>query len=216
MRILILGSTGRIGRLVLKRALADGHDVVVLVRQPPTPDHDPRLVPVVGDITDPTAIAHAIPGVAAVIAAVGPRANTAGDADAVALGMHNLITAMHAEGVQRLIALSGAGVDVPGDDKPLVDRLASRVVRRLARHVVTAKQREYELVAASGLRWTALRPPLVGDGPAQGYLLSDRLRPGARVTRTDVADALADQLTRDAHVRSAPFVLPAVRREGSR
>jgi hypothetical protein len=45
------------------------------------------------------------------------------------------------------------------------------VVRRVARHVVDAKQREYDLFYAADIEWTALRPPLVTDGPPQGYRL---------------------------------------------
>ena len=39
----------------------------------------------------------------------------------------------------------------------------------------------------STLAWTALRPALVTDGEPRGYRLSEHLRPGARVTRADVA-----------------------------
>ena len=72
------------------------------------------------------------------------------------VGMRNVTAAMEAAGVDRLIALSGAAVDLPGDRKPLLDRLASVLVRPFARHVVSAKQREYEIFSAAGLDWTAL------------------------------------------------------------
>jgi hypothetical protein len=84
----------------------------------------------------------------------------------------------------------------------------SLVVRRFARHVVGAKQREYAVLSASGLEWTALRPPLVTDGVARGYRLELKLRPGARVRRADVGQALVDQLTGPGFERAAGFVLP--------
>ena len=71
-----------------------------------------------------------------------------------------------------------------------------------------AKQREYEVFSATGLDWTAMCPPLVVDGPPMGYQLSEQLKFGARVSRTDVADALVDQLTDGLFLRAAPFVLP--------
>lgn len=123
--------------------------------------------------------------------------------------MHYLVAAMVGGRVPRLVALSGAGVDVPGDRKPVLDRIMSGVVRRFARHIVGAKQREFEIFAASELEWTALRPPLVTDGSARGYRLDLSLQPGARVTRADVAQALVDQLVDRAFIRTAPFVLPA-------
>lgn len=208
MRVLIVGATGRIGSLAEERALAAGHEVVALVRDPARLEPQERLTLVVGGLRDAARVGEAVDGVDAVIAAVGPRSNTSDDEQALALGIRNIVSAMEAAGVRRLVALSGAGVDVPGDRKPAIDRLVSRVVRRFARHVVGAKQREYDIFAASDLEWTALRPPLVTDGHRRGYRLDLQLRPGARVTRADVAQALIDQLDDPSFVRAAPFVLP--------
>ena len=208
MRVLILGATGKIGGLALERALADGHDVVALVRAATRLEPRERLTIVTGDIAEATVMTGALEGSSAVIAALGPRSNTVEDELALEVGMRNVTAAMEAAGVARLIALSGAAVAVPGDRKPVLDRLASFLVRRFARHVVGAKQREYEVFSATGLDWTAMRPPLVVDGPPMGYQLSEQLKFGARVSRTDVADALVDQLTDGLFLRAAPFVLP--------
>ncbi|MBA2720497.1 MAG: NAD(P)H-binding protein [Chloroflexi bacterium] len=208
MRVLILGATGKIGRLALERALADGHDVVALVRETSRLERREGLAVVTGSIGDVTVIRGALEGSSAVIAAVGPRSNTAEDELALEVGMRNLTAAMEVAGVHRLIALSGAAVAVPGDRKPLLDQLASVLVRRFARHVVGAKQREYEVFSATALDWTALRPPLVIDGPPKGYRLAGQLKFGARVSRADVAQALVDQLADTRFGRAAPFVLP--------
>lgn len=207
-RVVILGSTGRIGSLALGAARDEGHEVVALVRRA-VEGADPAVRYVIGSIDDGAAVREALTGVDAVIAAVGPRANTAADAEALEHGMRVLVSAMLELGVARLVALSGAAVDVPGDTKPLLDRLASRIVRRAARHVVGAKQREYEVFAATDLAWTALRPPIVRDGDDAAYRLSDSLKPGARTTRLAVARALVDQVSDDAWIRRAPFVLPS-------
>jgi putative NADH-flavin reductase len=208
MRVSIFGSTGRIGSLVLADVLAAGHDVMVLTRRPGAVKADHRMQVIAGDIGDATAVARAIDGSEAVIAALGPRTNDPDAEEELELGMRNLVAAMAGGGVSRLIALSGAAVDVPGDAKPVVDRVVSRVVRLAARHVVGAKQREFAVFAASDLDWTALRPAIVTDGDARGYRLSERLQPGARVTRRAVAAAMVAQMHDRAHLRKAPFVLP--------
>lgn len=207
MQVTILGATGHIGSLALAAALAAAHDVVILSRRPPDDRRSNPARVVIGGITDADAVRRAIAGSTAVIAAVGPRTNTAEDERALETGMRNVTKAMAEVGVTRLVALSGAAIDVPGDAKPLVDRAVSRIVRLGARHIVAAKQREFEVMATSDLDWTALRPPIVTDGDARGYRLTDRLSPGARVTRVDVAAALVDQLDDSSFVRRAPFVL---------
>lgn len=210
--VLILGATGRIGRIAVTRALAAGFEVRAFAGKA---SHEPGVESVVGDVRSAEDVARAVSGVDAVIAAVGPRANTPEAAIDIETGMRNLVVAAEAAGVRRVVTLSGAGVDVPGDRKPLLDRLASAIVRRAARHVVGGKQREYEVLASSRLDWTALRPPLVIDGPARGYRLDLALQPGVRVTRDDVGQALVDQLTDQAFVRAAPFVLPPARARGA-
>ena len=208
MQVTILGATGRIGALVLANALAAGHEVVVLTRRAVSQPDAIGVQTVNGDIADPDAVRRAVSGSAAVIAALGPRTNSLTDELGLERGMGNLVAAMKAAGVTRLIALSGAAINVHGDTKPIVDRVASRIVRLAARHVVGAKQREFDVFSVSGLAWTALRPPLVTDGPARGYRLSEQLRPGARVTRADIAAAMVDQITDESFIRKAPFVLP--------
>ena len=208
MRVTILAATGRIGSLAMTEALARGHDLILLSRRPPTTPGIEHASTIIGDVADPDALRRAVTGSAAVIAALGPRTNTLEDELALEFGMRHLVAAMQAVGVSRLIALSGAAVDVPGDAKPVIDRVASRIVRLVARHVVGAKQREFDVFSASALAWTALRPPIVMDGAPRGYRLSERLRPGARVTRADVAAALVDQIADESFIRKAPFVLP--------
>ena len=208
MRVAVLGATGRIGSLALAQVLAAGHDATILTRRAaPVPPGD-RVTAITGDISDPAAVRRTVEGSGAVLAALGPRSNDRDSELALELGMRNLVAAMADAGVSRLVALSGAAVDVPGDTKRAIDRAVSRLVRVVARHVVGAKQREFAVFAASDLAWTALRPAIVTDGTARGYHLSDRLRPGARVTRADVAAAMVDQLEGLGFVRAAPFVLP--------
>lgn len=132
-RVTIIGASGRVGTLVLSRALAAGRDVSILSRSPRS-DTPPGVRVVSGDIRDPAAVTEAITGAAAVISALGARANTVADADALETGMGNVVAAMTGAGVLRLVTLSGAAVNAPDDQKPGIDRIATRLVRVFARH----------------------------------------------------------------------------------
>ncbi len=177
----------------------------------PVSKHRPASSSLRGEVDRPDDLRSALVGAGAVIAALGPRRNAPEEAAALEAGMRHLVAAMETSGVPRLVALSGAGIDVAGDRKPAVDRVVSRIVRTMARHVVGAKQREFAVFAATDLDWTAIRPAIVTDGDARGYRLDLALIPGARVTRADVAQALVDQVGDRAFVGAAPFVLPPSR-----
>lgn len=209
MRLTIFGGTGRIGRLIVEQALAAGQDVTVLVRDP----H--KLGPIVervqvepGRITDPAAIGRAITGADVVISALGPDGNSADQVIALSAGMDAIIDAMRENGVSRIINLAGAAIDAPGDHKPMVDRLASRIVRLVSGHVVAAKQAEFDKLLASGLEWVAVRPPLVTDGPHTGIYRAglDVLHPGARISRADIADFMLAQAADPTFAQAAPFI----------
>jgi putative NADH-flavin reductase len=150
MRLTIIGATGRLGGWATTAALAGGHEVVAHVSRQPDPAFPEGVTTVVGALEDSAVLQRAIAGSDAVIAAMGARSNDQAASDALAEGMRALVAAMEAVGVSRLVALSGPAVDVPGDRKPWLDRVTSRVVRRVARHV-EAKQREYEIFAVSTL-----------------------------------------------------------------
>src|ERR1700688_848354 len=75
MKLTILGATGATGTWLTSQALAAGHEVTAVVRDPArlaVPAH-PRLRTVTADIMDPASIAAVIAGADAVISAVGPR-----------------------------------------------------------------------------------------------------------------------------------------------
>lgn len=210
VRITILGATGRIGRHVLEQAVADGHDVTVLTRNDDTlpPDQRDSIRVVLGGLSDSDAMAEAMRGADAVISALGPRTNTPDQVAALRDGMHDTITAMQHHGVRRLVNLSGAGVDAPGDRKPMLDRFASRLVHTFAGHVLAAKQAEFDVLSASDLEWVAVRPPLVRDGPRTGRYVAgtDVLRPGASISRADIAEFMVAQAVDPTFARQAPFI----------
>jgi len=209
MKLTILGGTGRIGRLVVEQALAKGHDLTLLVRDSlklGAVAERVRVSP--GLVRNPAAVRAAVAGADAVISALGPDGNTADQVVALRDGMRTLIKAMRDVDVQRIVNLSGAAVDAPGDHKPVVDRFASRIVRLVSGHVVAAKQAEFDELLASGLEWVAVRPPLVTDGPHTGRYRAgmDVLHPGAKISRADIADFILAQAAEPTFAQAAPFV----------
>ena len=77
MKLTIFGATGRTGRQLTEQALAAGHEVTAVVRDPARLAGlaSPRLHVLTADVLDPAAIVPAVAGADAVATAIGPRGN---------------------------------------------------------------------------------------------------------------------------------------------
>ena len=147
---------GFVGSHALPALLAAGHQVRALVRDARgaeavrgrlTPTQASVVSIVIGDIGQPSTLAPALAGVDAVVHLVAiPRDNSGGaDLERVNTeGTHNVIAAMTAAGVSRLVHLSAMGVV---DDPSL--------------HYASSKAQADAAVRASSLRWTILKPSLL-------------------------------------------------------
>jgi putative NADH-flavin reductase len=207
MNVALIGATGRTGRLVLAELMHRGHTVTVLVRDPAKlgdtdPDSGVRVV--VGSSTDPAAITDVLTGADAVISALGP---TAKEADLHTRTAQFLVERMPAQGVTRFIGISGAGIDVPGDQKGTKDRVISAVIRGVGGAIAKDKPAEYRVLADSDLTWTLVRPPRLLDTPATARIGHDAHTPDHwSIPRSDLATFLVDVLENDLYPRQAPFV----------
>ena len=75
------------------------------------------------------------------------------------------------------------------------------------RHILAEHRRVEEIVRASALDWTIVRPSALTNRPPTGYVASVEMQPRAFVTaRGDVADFIADELERYKFVRQAVFI----------
>jgi putative NADH-flavin reductase len=201
MHLAILGGTGRTGVLLVRRALDAGHTLRVLARAPGkvTVQH-PRLTVVAGDASNPADLGRLVEGVDAVISALGPAR---GQEDACSRATQAVLST----GVRRYVLTSGAGLDVPGDEKDLMGRVVSRLVRLLTPAIVRDKQRELALVQQSSCEWTLVRPPRLVDAAGTGRPRVDgKNAPGSKLARADLADFLLTCATERRHVREAPFL----------
>jgi uncharacterized protein YbjT (DUF2867 family) len=205
-RLAVLGSTGGVGRSVVRQAAGRGHQVVAVLRaRAAVPEEwaGADVRPVRADLLDPDGLAVALEGVQAVLSAVGSRrgrAPTTVCADTIGC----VLPAMASAGVRRLVVVSTSGLSAAGDD-PVMRWLAKPVLRRVLRHPWADMARMEELVRLSPLDWTVLRPTRLTDGPASGRarVLASRNPPnGWTVSRHDVAAQLLDCLDDRATVRS--------------
>jgi NADH dehydrogenase len=116
MTVLVVGGTGRLGRLVADQLLTGGHRVRVMSRglEVPAPETDPRIEVVVADVRDSSGVAEAMQGVTVVVSAVqgfaGPGRISPASVDRDGNGV--LVQAARRAGADVvLVSMSGAAVD---------------------------------------------------------------------------------------------------------
>lgn len=206
MRIAVIGATGRTGQPLVAELLRRGHEVTVLVRTPeklgPTVE---ALQVVTGSSTDAGAVASLLEGAEAVVSTLGP---TSRDSTVMSQTARVLVPAMEQSGIRRYVGVSGAGTDMDGDLKGRKDRMISSMIRRVGGAMATDKAQEYQILVASDLDWTLVRPPRLVDGPATGRVAHDAHIPGrsSSIRRADLAVFLADVVEQRLYPRQAPFV----------
>ena len=193
MELTIFGATGATGTCLTEQALAAGHQVTAVVRDParmPGPDRAGLRV-VTANLMDPAAISPAVAGADAVLAAFGPRGT--GPTTVLRQGTRSVIEAMLKEGTRRLIAVSGSIVTDEGEGPAMRFLLKPLVRGAFLRHPTADMRGAEEEIRASGLDWTIMRPPRLTDGPASGTYrtaIDANLPRGVTVSRADLATGM--------------------------
>jgi putative NADH-flavin reductase len=108
MKLVLFGATGHIGQGILDEALARGHQVIAVVRDPARlARSDERLYVVTGDVSKPASWIDAVRGSDAVIASLSARRDQ--DFASVASNARVLLEQLPVAGVTRLAWVGGAG-----------------------------------------------------------------------------------------------------------
>ena len=205
MRLLILGATGPTGRHLVDQALAGGHDVTALVRDPlRLTATRPRLAVAPGDATDARALEGAMSAQHAVLSALG--AGNSLRSEIASRAVAAVVPAMNAQGVKRIIYLSAFGVGNTYEQASLVQRV---FFRTLLRQIFADKAKADAMLRASALNWTLVYPTLLTNGSRTGsYRVGERLsmRGMAKISRADVAAFMLAQLSSDEWLRRIAVV----------
>lgn len=170
MIVLVTGASGFLGRAVTAHLVAAGHSVRTLQRRPSGVE---GATDILGSITAPTDIAHAVDGADGVVH-LAAKVSLAGSADefrAVNVeGTRSMLDAAEHAGVSRFVQVSSPSVAYAGH--AIAGAGAEPADPRRARGDYARTKAEGELIAlardTSSLRVVAVRPHLVwGPGDTQ-------------------------------------------------
>ena len=207
MKLAIFGGTGRTGMHLVQQALDQGHEVVILARNPAkiTLQHA-QLSVIAGDVKDLPKVEQTIAGASVVISALGPTSNE--PVYAVSQGMENIIAAAQKQGVRRLIIAAGAGVGDPKDTPGLFHHIMNFMLKLMAKNVLADMTRAVALVRASNLDWTVVRLPMLVDGPHTGTIRVGYVGQGMgpRINRADAAEFMLAQAAQSTFICQSPAI----------
>jgi putative NADH-flavin reductase len=216
MKLTIFAATGGIGRQALEQAVAAGHDVTAVVRNPKKLSREVRVVTADLATPDPAALEYAIKGSDAVLSGLGPR--SASEAGIAGQGTRAIVQAMKATNVRRIVVVSAAPIGTvpspgrpnppkhdPGDGFFVRNLLGPLIKAALRKHFADLALME-DVLRDSGLDWTVVRPPRLTGKPVTGSYRTaygQNLQRGLFVSRADVAHLMLRVLRQPETVKQA-------------
>lgn len=206
-KIAVLGASGNVGRLIVRRALDRGHELVCQTRNAKKlAEIAARVHVYVLDPRDRVELCDFVRGTDIVVFALG--VDTSGPTTFFSEATRALIAAMAREQVKRLIAITGVGAgETRGHGGFLYDRI---IYPLFTRNRYQDKDRQETQIAASDLDWIIVRPApfserhLPGEFDVYTDIVPDTVL--RRITRDEVAAFVVDQCESDRYLRQRPFI----------
>ena len=200
MHIAVFGGSGRVGGRFIEYALAEGHSIRALVRDPAKLTPRAGLEVIVGDVLTPADVERTVAGADAVVSGLG-GAGVDNPGEAQSQGMRNIVAAMQKHGLRRVLGVAGGGIldSVNGGlrhDQPTFPAVFKKVSSR--------HKEAWHAMRDSGLDWTMVATGDIVPGERTGVYrtLEDFLPEGARkISVEDVADFLLKSLRDGTHLQ---------------
>jgi putative NADH-flavin reductase len=215
MKVLILGATGRTGRLVVEDALKQGYDLSVLVRDKNKVSFSSKSIKVYqGTPTNRADLAAAMQGCEVIISALGivrasdaPWSKLITAKNFISESIKNVIVEADQQNLKRLITVSAWGV---GESKKEIPFWLRWLINYTNLGPVYADhEAEEKLLANSNLNWTAVRPVALNDSGKKKTLkvsLNNLPKPSLQISRQSVAKFIVDILKTDKYDMKSPTI----------
>ncbi|MEO6850691.1 MAG: NAD(P)H-binding protein [Mucilaginibacter sp.] len=215
MHILILGPTGRTGRLVVDEALKRGHKVSVLVSHEYRLKTDPKLLDVhEGTPLNIYTLSESMQGCDAILSTLNisrtsdfPWAALRTGQDFLSLSMNNILEAAAKQQVKRIIIATTWGVGetrkyLPFWFKWLIDHSNMRFTYQ-------DHTKAEEMLKNSDMDFTAIQPVKLTDGNEEKQVkvsINNTPKPSRTISRQNVARFMLDLLENDLYHRECPVI----------
>lgn len=209
MRLAIFGATGATGLQLVTQGLAQGHEIVCLVRNVVADRFPAGVMQLPGDGRDGEPVNSVIARSDAVLSALGSRSLK--ENDLLDQASACILAGMKRNGVRRLIVLGAAGVaDDAGKYQSFISRLVINVIRRtVLKYPFQDQAAQERRLQVSEVDYTIVRPPRLTHGAFTGRyrIEADALPPASKsIARADIADFMLKQLYDERFVRRGVYI----------
>ncbi|WP_198174905.1 NAD(P)-dependent oxidoreductase [Spirosoma arboris] len=204
LSILVFGATGGTGKQFVELALAAGHRITAIVRNPATiTQQHPNLRVVQGDSMELNTFAAEVDGHDAVVSCLGVKKLKPTTVYSVSVA--NILKAMQGTTVKRLICISSSAIEVSPKLPWALRMLTKYVLSRIFKHIYADTRLMEQILKQSSVDWTSVRPPRLIDKPLTGtyrYAINDYLVRCFQISRADLACFMLDHITDTQMIRA--------------
>ena len=206
MKVIVFGSTGTIGRHLIKQSLEKGHQVMAFCRNKEQLNEfaHPNLKTVEGDVFNIADVNSAIKNQEVVIIALGSGKSRKSIVRSE--GTKNIIAAMRTNGVSRLICQSTLGAGESNDNLNFFWKHI--MFGWFLKQVFLDHELQEQYVKNSNLDWTIVRPAAFTDGEKtenylHGFSPTDKSIK-LKISRADVANFILQQVADQSYLHQTP------------
>lgn len=209
MRIALFGSTGSLGKKIIKEALSRGIQINALARSPEKlASYEDKITIITGDYFNLEDQDKTLMNADVVISAIGPPTGTKNSPHAhlYAESMQTLLELMTEKGLKRLINVSGASATFNGEKIKFPRKVMRFIMRLTLPQMVQIKDFELEVLQKSSLIFTAIRPPMIVENLKGQFYASNEKVPNMKVDNNQLASFILDIMDDTTWYRKMPFV----------
>jgi len=206
MKVIVFGSTGTIGRHLIKQSLEKGHQVMAFCRNKEQLNEfaHPNLKTVEGDVFNIADVNSAIKNQEVVIIALGSGKSRKSIVRSE--GTKNIIAAMRTNGVSRLICQSTLGAGESNDNLNFFWKHI--MFGWFLKQIFLDHELQEQYVKNSNLDWTIVRPAAFTDGEKtenylHGFSPTDKSIK-LKISRADVANFILQQVADQSYLHQTP------------
>ena len=211
LNVVIFGATGFSGRAILKEALAQNHQVTILVRNKSAISiNDKNLIVIEGNVMDRNTVSELLKNQDAVIQCLGAGGKGDGKPTTfISEATKIIVEEMEKREAKRLLAMSNVGA---GDSLAFQPWIFTKIVlpifMKWLKVIIDDKNRMEPIIMNSQLNWTMVRCPNIVDEPSKGNCHATLDGKGLKlsITLDDMAKFFVQQLSDNNFLKQPPSI----------